>query len=65
MFRYLNRFMVMMWRLGLGRLVNVWPRGSGRMLVLGDTGRRSGLRRWTPLNYASGRRAALLRLGVR
>ncbi|MBK6872915.1 MAG: hypothetical protein IPG94_16550 [Kineosporiaceae bacterium] len=24
-FRYLNRFMVMMWRLGLGRLVNIWP----------------------------------------
>ena len=51
-FRYQNRFMVMMWRLGLGRLVNIWPRGSGRMLVLGHTGRRSGLRRWTPLNYA-------------
>lgn len=51
-FRCLNRFMVMMWRLGLGRLVNIWPRGSGRMLVLGHTGRAGGLRRWTPLNYA-------------
>jgi deazaflavin-dependent oxidoreductase (nitroreductase family) len=51
-FRYVNRFMVELWRLGLGRWVNVWPRGSGRILVLGHTGRRSGLRRWTPLNYA-------------
>ena len=51
-FRYVNRFLVELWRLGLGRWVNVWPRGSGRILVLGHTGRRSGLRRWTPLNYA-------------
>lgn len=51
-FRYVNRFMIGMWRLGLGRWVNIWPGGSGRIMVLGHTGRRSGLRRWTPLNYA-------------
>lgn len=51
-FRYANRVMVAMWRLGLGRWVNIWPAGSGRILVLGHTGRRTGLRRWTPLNYA-------------
>lgn len=51
-FRHVNRAMVGLWRLGLGRWVNVWPRGSGRILVLGHTGRRSGIRRWTPLTYA-------------
>ena len=51
-FRCVNRAMVVLWRLGLGPVVNLWPRGSGRILVLGHTGRRSGLRRWTPLNYA-------------
>ena len=51
-FRYLNRFMVSMWRLGLGRWVNAWPDGSGRIFVLGHTGRRTGRRLWTPLNYA-------------
>lgn len=51
-FRNFNRFMVVMWRLGLGRWVNVWPAGSGRIFVLGHTGRRTGRRRRTPLNYA-------------
>jgi hypothetical protein len=51
-FRRINPFMVAMWRLGLGRWVNVWPVGSGRIFVLGHTGRRTGSRRWTPLNYA-------------
>jgi len=51
-FRRFNPFMVAMWRLGLGRWMNVWPAGSGRIFVLGHTGRRTGRRRWTPLNYA-------------
>ena len=51
-FRRINPFMAAMWRLGLGRWVNVWPAGSGRIFVLGHTGRRTGSRRWTPLNYA-------------
>ncbi len=51
-FRHINPFMVAMWRLGLGRWVNVWPAGPGRIFVLGHTGRRTGSRRWTPLNYA-------------
>ncbi len=51
-FRYLNRFMVLMWRLGLGQFVNIWPEGSGRILVLTTTGRKSGLKRRTPVNYA-------------
>lgn len=51
-FRLVNRLMVALWRLGLGRWVNAWPAVSGRILVIGHTGRRTGLRRWTPLNYA-------------
>jgi len=51
-FRYLNRFMLAMWRLGLGRSVNGWPSVGGRILVLTHVGRRTGIRRRTPLNYA-------------
>ena len=51
-FRYVNRALVLMWRLGLGRWLNVWPAGSGRIMVLGHTGRRSGRRFWTPLNLS-------------
>lgn len=52
-FKRLNRWlMIPMWRLGLGRLMNSWPSVGGRILVLNHTGRKSGLRRQTPLNYA-------------
>ena len=51
-FKTFNRFMVVMWRLGLGKWVNFWPRGIGRIMVLTHTGRKSGLQRRTPVNYA-------------
>jgi deazaflavin-dependent oxidoreductase (nitroreductase family) len=51
-FRYFNRFMVMMWRLGLGRGVNIWPETIGRIMVLTHHGRMSGRLRKTPVNYA-------------
>jgi deazaflavin-dependent oxidoreductase (nitroreductase family) len=51
-FRYFNRFMVIMWRLGLGRWVNIWPEKIGRIMVLSHHGRRSGRLRKTPVNYA-------------
>jgi deazaflavin-dependent oxidoreductase (nitroreductase family) len=51
-FRYLNRFMVLMWRLGLGQFINIWPEGIGRIMVITTTGRKSGLKRQTPVNYA-------------
>lgn len=51
-FKYFNRFLVLNWRLGLGRLWNVWPTVMGRYMVLIHTGRKSGLRRRTPINYA-------------
>lgn len=50
-FRRLNRAMVVMWRLGLGRLLNIWPAGFGRILVIEHVGRRSGTRYRTPVNY--------------
>ncbi len=51
-FRLLNRFMRLMWRLGLGRWLNSWPGVLGRFLVIVHTGRKSGQRRTTPVNYA-------------
>ncbi|MGB8383524.1 MAG: nitroreductase family deazaflavin-dependent oxidoreductase, partial [Dermatophilaceae bacterium] len=50
-FRRFNRLMVLMWRLGLGRVVNAWPQVIGQIMVLSHTGRRTGLQRRTPLNY--------------
>lgn len=43
-----------MWRLGLGPMMNLWPRRLGRIAVLGVTGRRSGRLRLAPVNYAPG-----------
>jgi deazaflavin-dependent oxidoreductase (nitroreductase family) len=51
-FRIGNRAMVAMFRLGLGPWFLVWPRVSGRVLVLVHRGRRTGRRYLTPLNYA-------------
>lgn len=51
-FHAFNRLMLLMWRLGLGRWAASWPRVAGRIMVITHTGRRSGLRRRTPLNYA-------------
>jgi deazaflavin-dependent oxidoreductase (nitroreductase family) len=51
-FKLLNRFMLAMWRLGMGRWINVWPGGIGRIMVLSHIGRRTGLQRQTPVNYA-------------
>lgn len=47
-----NPGMVLMWRLGLGRMINIWPSQAGRILVLAHKGRRSGRVYRTPLNYA-------------
>jgi len=51
-FKQFNKFMLLMWRLGLGSWVNIWPATIGRIMVLTHTGRKSGLRRQTPVNYA-------------
>jgi deazaflavin-dependent oxidoreductase (nitroreductase family) len=51
-FRQLNKFMVLMYRTGLGRSLNAWPAVGGRILVIRHTGRTSGLARFTPVNFA-------------
>lgn len=51
-FRWFNPKMVLMWRLGLGRLAGVWPRGFGRILVIEHVGRTSGTVYRTPVNYS-------------
>ena len=52
-FKYFNKFMLLMWRLGLGPEVNGWPKVGGRILVITHTGRKSGLQRRTPVNYST------------
>lgn len=51
-FRRFNRFMLLMWRLGLGRFINFWPEGGGRIMVIQHVGRKTGKTRQTPVNYA-------------
>jgi deazaflavin-dependent oxidoreductase (nitroreductase family) len=51
-FRYLNRFMLLLWRLGIGPYAGFWPKYTGQFMVINHTGRKSGLRRQTPVNYA-------------
>ena len=47
----MNRGMVLMWRLGLGRWADAWPSVGGRILVVEHRGRTSGNRYLTPLNF--------------
>jgi len=50
-FKVLNRFMIIMWRLGLG----VWLKSKdtwGQIMVIGHKGRKTGILRRTPVNYA-------------
>lgn len=50
LFKQFNRFMVLIFRLGLGN----WGNGpqTSQVMVLVHTGRKSGQRRLTPVNYA-------------
>ena len=50
-FTYLNRFMLLVWRLGLGSYGNPTQWG-GAIMVITHTGRKTGRRRRTPVNYA-------------
>jgi deazaflavin-dependent oxidoreductase (nitroreductase family) len=50
-FKVGNRFMLLMWRLGLQRWGMSNPY-SGYIMVLTHTGRKSGLQRRTPVNFA-------------
>jgi deazaflavin-dependent oxidoreductase (nitroreductase family) len=51
-FKYFNHFMLWMWHLGWGKMINFWPAVVGRIMVITTTGRKSGQPRQTPVNYA-------------
>lgn len=51
-FRAGNRFMVFLWKIGLGKAINIWPAGFGRIMVVKHCGRKSGKEYLTPVNYA-------------
>ena len=64
-FRRLNRWlMIPMWRLGLRRAINAWPSVAGRFLVVAHTGRKTGQRRLTPLNFASSHSSVFVLAGL-
>jgi deazaflavin-dependent oxidoreductase (nitroreductase family) len=48
----LNFFVVLFWKLGLGKLLNIWPSVCGRILVVRNSGRASGTTYLTPVNFA-------------
>ncbi len=51
-FHALNRFMVFMWKIGMGKWINFWPAVIGRIMVIKHRGRKSGKEYFTPVNYA-------------
>lgn len=51
-FRRLNRWMVVLWRMGMGPLFGRWPSTAGTILVINHVGRVSGKLHATPVNYA-------------
>ena len=51
-FHTMNRFMVFLWKIGLGKAINIWPAGFGRIMVIKHRGRKSGKEYLTPVNYA-------------
>jgi deazaflavin-dependent oxidoreductase (nitroreductase family) len=51
-FHAMNPFMVFMWKIGMGRMINIWPAGFGRIMVIKHRGRKSGKEYLTPVNYA-------------
>jgi len=44
--------MVFLWKLGMGKMINLWPAGFGRIMVIKHRGRKSGKEYLTPVNYA-------------
>ena len=47
----MNRWMVLLWRTGLGRWADAWPAGLGRLMVIEHVGRTSGTSYRTPVNF--------------
>jgi deazaflavin-dependent oxidoreductase (nitroreductase family) len=51
-FHVFNPFMILMWKLGMGRMINIWPAVIGRIMIIKHRGRKSGREYLTPVNYA-------------
>jgi len=51
-FKLFNKFMVFLWRLGMGPWFGLWPEGWGQIMVITHTGRKTGEKYKTPVNYA-------------
>ena len=51
-FHALNPFMVFMWKIGWGKMINMWPAGFGRIMIIKHRGRKRGREYLTPVNYA-------------
>jgi deazaflavin-dependent oxidoreductase (nitroreductase family) len=51
-FHTMNGFMVFMWKIGMGRMLNAWPAVIGRIMIIRHRGRKSGKEYLTPVNYA-------------
>ncbi|MCL4248786.1 MAG: nitroreductase family deazaflavin-dependent oxidoreductase [Anaerolineae bacterium] len=51
-FKRFNKFVLILWRLGIGPLMGVYPDVTGRFMVIVHTGRKTGKQRRTPVNYA-------------
>ena len=52
-FHAMNRFIVLMWKMGLGKPIKIWPAGSGRIMIIRHRRRKSGKEYLTPVNYAT------------
>ncbi|GAB4544524.1 MAG: hypothetical protein Fur002_17780 [Anaerolineales bacterium] len=52
-FHSFNLFMVFMFKIGMGRMINALPAVSGRVMVIKHRGRKSGREYLTPVNYAN------------
>ena len=51
-FHAMNHFMVFLWKIGMGKLLNCWPAVGGRIMVIRHCGRKTGRQYLTPVNYA-------------
>ncbi|MCA9906481.1 MAG: nitroreductase family deazaflavin-dependent oxidoreductase [Anaerolineae bacterium] len=52
MFKSFNKFVLLLWRLGIGPLMGLYPDVTGQFMVIVHTGRKTGKQRRTPVNYA-------------
>ena len=51
-FHGMNYFMVFLWKIGGGKLMNIWPAVGGRIMVIRHRGRKTGREYLSPVNYA-------------